>query len=139
MLGAIYKTESDDGGKTWSPGESLGVESPQSCPELLKHPQTGDLVLIWNAAKYDPKWYSHQGKRTPLSAAISKDNGKTWSKPKHIETDPNAAFSNPGAFFTSQGTMFVNYWTCKYKPNGAFVGYPIDLKVAIVPGEWLLK
>lgn len=139
MLGAIYKSESADQGKTWSKGETLGVESPQSCPDLLKHPATGDLVLIWNAAKYDPKWFSHEGKRTPLSAAVSKDHGKTWSKPKHIETDPGRVFTNPGGLFTSQGTLFVNYWTCQYKPNGAFVAFPIDLKVAIVDGKWLLE
>lgn len=137
-LGAIYKSESGDGGKTWSKGETLGVESPQSCPELLKHPVTGDLILIWNAAKYDPKWFSHEGKRTPLSAAISKDDGKTWTKPKHIETDPGRVFTNPGGLFTSQGTLFVNYWTCQYEPNGAFVAFPIHLKVAIVNGKWLM-
>ncbi len=139
MLGAIYKSVSSDGGKTWSEGDSLGVESPQSCPDLLKHPETGGLVLIWNAAKYDPQWFSHEGKRTPLSAAISRDGGQTWSPPKHIETDPARAFSNPGALFTSQGTMLVNYWTCQYEPNGAFVGFPIDLKVAIVDAQWLVK
>ncbi len=138
MLGAIYKSESADGGKTWSKGDTLGVESPQSCPDLLKYPATGDLVLIWNAAKYDPKWFSHEGKRTPLSAAISKDGGKTWSKPRHIETDPGRAFSNPGGVFTSRGTLFLNYWTCQYESNGAFVAFPIDLKVAIVDGQWLL-
>ncbi len=139
MLGAIHKSESRDGGKSWSRGESLGVESPQSCPDLLKHPKTGDLVLVWNAAKYDPKWFSHEGKRTPLSAAVSQDSGQTWSKPHHIETDPTRAFSNPGALFTSKGTLFVNYWTCRYEPNGAMVSYPIDLKVAIVDGNTLLE
>ncbi len=139
MLGAIYKSESANGGKTWSKGESLGVESPQSCPDLLKHPKTGDLVLIWNAAKYDPKWFSHEGKRTPLSVAISKDAGNTWSQPKHIETEPGSAFTNPGAFFTSRGTMFVNYWTCNYEPNGAMVSFPIHLKTAIVDSNWFLE
>ena len=136
-LGAIYKSESGDNGKTWSRGESLGVESPQSCPDLLKHPQTRDLVLIWNAAKYDPKWFSHEGKRTPLSAIVSKDNGQTWSPPRHIETDPSRAFTNPGALFTSRGTLIVNYWTCRYEPSGALVSYPIDLKVAIIDVKWL--
>jgi sialidase-1 len=139
MLGAIYKSESTDGGKSWSKGESLGVESPQSCPELLKHPKSGALVLIWNASRFDPKWFSHQGKRTPLSAAVSKDGGKTWSPPRHIETDPARAFSNPGALFTRGGKLFVNYWTCQYEPTGAMVGHPIDLKVAIVDESWLFE
>src|SRR5262245_19132905 len=139
QLGAVYRAESPDGGKTWSKATSLGVEAPESCPELIKIPATGDLLLIWNAAKYDPKWASHFGKRTPLSAGISKDGGKTWSKPRHIETDPGWAFSNPGAYFTSKGTLFLNYWACKYQPNGAMSNYPIDLKAAIVDQKWLYE
>lgn len=137
QMGSVYKAESRDSGKTWSKGEPLGVESPESCPELLKVPATGDLLLIWNGSKYDPKWASHFGKRTPLSTAVSKDGGKTWSKPRHLETDAGWAFSNPGACFTSKGTLILNYWACKYQPNGYMSNFPIDLKVAVVEGKWL--
>ena len=116
---------------------SLGVEASESCPELCKVPQTGDLLLIWNASRFDPKWASHFGKRTPLSAAISKDGGKTWSKPRHIETDPGWAFSNPGAYFMRDGNLFLNYWACKYTDKGYVTNYPIDLKAAIVETAWL--
>src|SRR5262249_13152925 len=136
-MGSVYKAESADGGKTWSKAEPLGVEAPESCPELLKVPGTGDLMLIYNASKYDPKWASHFGKRTPLSAAISKDGGKTWSKPRNFETDPGWAFSNPGAMFTSKGMLFVNYWACVYTPKGYMSNYPIHLKGAIVDSKWL--
>jgi sialidase-1 len=139
QLGSIYRAESADGGKTWSKGESLGVEAPESCPELIRIPSTGDLMLIWNASKYDPKWASHFGKRTPLSAAVSKDDGKTWSKPRHFETDPGWAFSNPGCCFTSKGTAVVNYWACKYQPSGYMSNYPIHLKAAIVDVRWLYE
>jgi len=137
QLGAVYRSHSADGGKTWSKGESLGIEAPESCPELMRIPGTGDLLLIWNAAKYDPQYASHFGKRTPLSAAISRDDGKSWSKPRHLETDPGAAYSNPGVCFTSSGTAVVNYWTCKYQPSGLMSNYPIHLKAAIVPIKWL--
>jgi sialidase-1 len=137
QLGAIYRSESADGGKSWSKAESLGVEAPESCPELIRIPATGDLLLIWNASKYDPKWASHFGKRTPLSAAVSKDDGKSWSKPRHLETDPGWAFSNPGCSFTSKGTAIINYWACRYRPNGLMSNYPIHLKVALVDIPWL--
>lgn len=137
QLGSVYRAESNDGGKTWSKSSALGVEAPESCPELYKVPTTGDLLLIWNGAKYDPKWPSHFGKRTPLSSAISKDGGKTWSRPRHIETDAGWAFSNPGAYFTSKGTLFLNYWACKYTDKGYMSNYPIDLKAAIVEIPWL--
>lgn len=137
QLGSVYKSVSLDGGKTWSKGESLGVEAPESCPELAKIPATGDLILIWNASKYDPKWASHFGKRTPLSSAISKDDGKTWSKPRHLESDPGWAYSNPGCYFTSKDTAVINYWACKYQSNGYMSNYPIHLKAAIVGVKWL--
>lgn len=136
QLGAVYRSFSADGGKTWTKGESLGIEAPESCPELVRIPKTGDLLLIWNAAKYDPKWVSHYGKRTPLSAAISKDDGQTWSAPRHIETDPGWAFSNPGVCFTSADTAVINYWSCRYQPNGLMSNFPIHLKGAIVPVKW---
>jgi sialidase-1 len=137
QMGSVYQAHSSDGGKTWSKSSSLGVEAPESCPELMKIPSTGDLLLIWNGSKYDPKWKSHFGKRTPLSSAISKDDGKTWSKPRHIETDPDWAYSNPGCCFTSKNTVVINYWTCKYQPNGYMSNEPIHLKAAIIDVDWL--
>jgi hypothetical protein len=74
-MGTVYKAESRDGGRTWSKSSSLGVEAPESCPELCKVPKTGNLLLIWNGSKYDPKWASHFGKRTPLSAFATKGRG----------------------------------------------------------------
>ncbi len=137
QMGSIYQAHSKDRGKSWSASSSLGVEAPESCPELIKIPATGDLLLVWNASKYDPKWASHFGKRTPLSVAVSKDDGKTWSKPRHLEVDPGAAFSNPGTCFTKAGKVIVNYWTCRYQPNGSMSNYPIHLKAAIVDVGWL--
>lgn len=136
QLGAVYKSESKDGGKMWSKGETLGIESPESCPELVKIPESNDLVLIWNASKFDPKWASHFGKRTPLSGALSKDGGKTWGPPKHIETDPNWAFSNPGLYFMPSGKAIVNYWACEYQKNGTMSNFPIHLKAAIIEPRW---
>jgi sialidase-1 len=137
QLGAVYGAHSRDAGLTWSKGEPLPVEAPESCPDLIRIPKTGDLLLVWNASRYDPKHFSHFGKRTPLSAAVSKDDGKTWSAPRHIETDPNKAFSNPGSLFTREGTLVLNYWTCDYQPNGAMSNDPIHLKGAIVDIDWL--
>ncbi len=139
QLGAIYRAESRDSGRTWSPATSLGLEAPESCPELIRIPATGDLLLIWNAARYDAKWASHFGKRTPLSVAISCDEGRTWSAPRPIETDPGAAFTNPGAAFTRSGSVVLNYWTCRYEPSGRMANYPIHLKTAVFPVAWLYQ
>lgn len=139
QMGSVYKSESSDGGQTWSAGVSLGIEAPESCPDLLRIPSTGDLVLIWNASKYDPNWASHYGKRTPLTIAVSKDDGQTWHPRKDLETDPRAAFSNPGCCFTSSKTLLVSYWTCPYTAKNYMANFPIDLKLAIIPIDWLYQ
>lgn len=139
QLGAVYRAESGDRGKTWSKGTSLGIEAPESCPDLIRIPGSAELLLVWNASRYDPKYYSHFGKRTPLSLAISSDDGKTWSPPRHIEADPNRAYSNPGSLFTHDGTLILNYWTCDYQPTGAMSNFPIHLKGAIIGADWLKR
>ena len=136
QLGAVYKSISADGGKSWSKGESLGVEAPESCPELVRIPGSGHLLLVWNGSKFDPASPAHFGKRTPLSAAVSKDDGATWGKPRHIESDPGWAYSNPGVYFTSAGTAVVNYWTSEYQPSGLASNQPIHLKAAIIKADW---
>jgi dienelactone hydrolase len=137
QMGAIYSAESADQGRTWSASKSTGIDAPESCPELIRIPPTGDLLLVWNAGAYDPTWASHSGKRTPLSVAFSHDEGRTWSAPRRVESDPGGAFTNPGAAFTRDGLVILNYWTCRYQQNGYMSNYPIHLKTARFSLAWL--
>lgn len=139
QLGSIFQSLSADGGETWSQAASLGVESPESCPDLVQIPGTGNLLLVYNAAKYDPKWASHSGQRTPLSVSVSRDDGKTWSAPRHVETDPHAAFSNPATTFLRDGTALLTYWTCPYTAKGYMANYPIHLKIARLAPAWIAE
>jgi sialidase-1 len=137
QMGTVYQAESKDGGKSWSQGVPSPVQAPESCPDLIQVPRTGDLLLINTGVKFDPKWASHYGQRTPLSVRFSKDDGKTWSAPRHIDADPAWAYSNPGSYFTSKGSLLINYFACRYTPKGYMSNYPVDLKGAIVDLEWL--
>jgi len=134
QLGKLYVSESNDDGATWSPPRATELTSPESCPELTRIPGTNDLLMIWNHS-YDPKFTSHYGKRSPLTAAISQDHGKTWKHVRDIETDPGRAFSNPGCRFTKEGRAILNYWTCEYLPNWAMQDV-IDLRVAVIDKSW---
>jgi sialidase-1 len=73
-LHETLQTESDDGGKTWTPLHSIGVWGFPSHLLLLKD---GRLLMT----------YGHR--RTPLGnqARISNDHGKTWSAPMVISSD----------------------------------------------------
>lgn len=134
QLGSLHMSESTDDGLHWTEPKSIGLNSPESCPELVRIPSTGDLLMIWNDT-FDPAFRSHFGKRSPLTAAVSRDNGRTWQPPRNIETDPKRAFSNPGCRFTRDGRAIVNYWTCEYLPDWRMQDI-IDLRVAIIDTAW---
>ena len=83
---------SSDGGETFSKGEPGSLFGPLS-PATVKRLRCGDLLAVWNdhefapeLAKAGPGW-AH-GLRTPLTLAISKDEGKTWINRRTLEGDP---------------------------------------------------
>jgi sialidase-1 len=131
QLGSLFLSESTDGGLSWSKPQTSGLRTPESCPELTRIPETGDLLMIWNNSEYDPSFSSQSyGKRSPLSWAVSRDGGRTWSEARPIEGDERRAYSNPGCRFTSAGAI-INYWTCEYTPEWR-LNHKIDLRVAVI-------
>ncbi len=102
--GFQYQTFSADKGETWSYAEPTSIKSPVSPASMKRIPQTGDLLLVWNdnGAK-GPGYF--KGKRTPLTIAISKDEGKTWQKQKNIEDDPDGTFCYTAIHFTKNHVL----------------------------------
>lgn len=137
QLGALFQTISHDKGETWSLGQTTGLRSPEAPPEMIRIPQTGDLLMIWNNSEYDPGFGSHYGKRSPLTVAVSRDEGQTWGKPKDIETDPRKAFSDQACTVTSHGTAVITYFECPYTDDWLMNVELINLKAAIVQLDWL--
>ncbi len=79
--GFQYISFSSDKGETWSPAERSDIRSPLSPASIERISFTGDLLMVWNNnGGEDPVM---KGKRTPLTVAISKDEGKTWRKSKY--------------------------------------------------------
>jgi len=141
QLGSVFRSFSEDGGQTWSNAQTTGLQSPESCPGLIRIPQTGDLLLIWNDSPYDPR-FDHYGLRSPLSLAVSKDEGRTWLKSKSVETDPEYEFTNPSAMVTSDGNVLIAYETSKYAslvPPGRLGRSCMSLRLAIVDLDWLYE
>jgi len=68
--GYIVRSESHDGGRTWSPGVETEFPNPNAAVALHKL-TSGNLLLIYNDSLTD---------RTPLTAALSTDGGKTFPK-----------------------------------------------------------
>lgn len=107
QLGHIGASYSSDGGETWNEPESFGVRAPESPATIRRIPATGDLLLIWND-NHEPG-QGHSGKRTPLSVAISRDEGKTWELQKTLETDPALGYAYTSLMFT-QGRAVLSYY-----------------------------
>ena len=84
--GVQYLSFSEDRGETWSPLKPGKIRSPLSPASVERIPSTGDLMLIWNNNSNSSD--KDSGRRTPLSLAISKDEGKSWEKVKTIENNP---------------------------------------------------
>ena len=96
-----YISYSKDQGVSWSPAIRSKIASPRSPAVIKRIPSTGDLIMVWNNN-------GENEKRTPLSVAISRNNGKSWEKTKNIEDDPNGSFSYPAIHFTNSDVL-VSY------------------------------
>jgi len=112
QLGGPYLSRSTDGGKTWSEAVSSGLEGGESCTCLRRIPGTKDVVLFWNNSKYNER-HHHFGERTPLTAAVSSDNGQSWRVIGDIAGDPKAEYTNLDCFFTSKGDAILNLHVCQ--------------------------
>ncbi len=107
QLGHIAVCESGDGGETWSEPRSWGVRAPEAPTTLRQIPSTGDWLLIWNDTFREGQ--GHGGKRTPLTAAVSKDEGKTWALRRDLETDENQTYAYTSILF-HEGRVLMTYY-----------------------------
>ena len=82
-VGRVVYTSSSDQGITWNallPAELANSGSP---PFLARIPKNGDLMCVWNQVSHEEIRRGYR--RGRLSAAISKDNGLTWTHFKTLE------------------------------------------------------
>ena len=128
--GCQYMCHSSDRGVTWSEPQPSVLVAPVS-PATIKRLPTGDLLAIWNdhtnrpdEAKKAPKWAN--GRRTPLTTAISRDDGRTWTHVKNIEDDPTGWFCYIALQPLDDGTALLGYCAYKGLAHSRLVKVPID-------------
>lgn len=103
--GKLYRSDSTDGGETWAALYPAELPNNHSAIDIVKLPD-GSLVLAFNPV-------SEKGvPRTPLSLAISLDNGNTWAHRMDLETE-DGEFSYPSLISTSRGIALT--YTCNQK------------------------
>jgi len=104
--GQIWQSQSQDKGMSWSPAVRTALPNPDAGIDLVRL-KSGELVLAFN---------NSGTRRSPLSLALSKDNGRTWPVIKDVETD-DAEFSYPSLTTDSEGRLWLTY-TWKRKTIG---------------------
>ncbi len=97
-IGYIIRAESRDGGLTWSEGKDSGFPNPNAAVEFLKL-RSGRLLLIFNDS---------MNRRTPLTAALSADQDRTWPSRRNI-VEGNGDFGYPSAFQAQDGRIHLVY------------------------------
>lgn len=85
--GEQYRAYSADGGDTWSTLEPMGVASPRSPASIERVPGRPALLMVWN--DHTELAVEQRTARTPLSVALSHDDGSTWTPARPIANDPN--------------------------------------------------
>ncbi|HBC30985.1 MAG TPA: sialidase [Clostridiales bacterium] len=110
---------SKDKGKTWSPMVTSNIHSPLSPASIARIKSTGDLLLAWNNNG------SNQS-RTPLTLAVSKDEGQTWELVTDIETDPDGSYCYVAIHFTKNDVL-LSYLVQSVTQNPTFCSTKVVL------------
>jgi sialidase-1 len=132
QLGFVYVARSQDHGDSWSEPWSSGLEAPEAPLAMAAFPDGNRLLLVYCSGKFDPG-HHHSGERTPLSAAVSNDAGKSWRNVGDVAGGPHE-FGATTICFTANGKIMIGYdwhrvpWDRNVKTGG--------VRLAIVAKEW---
>jgi predicted neuraminidase len=96
--GNIWTVGSNNGGNSWGNPVRAVLPNPNSAVDAVRL-KSGAWVLVFNNSRFD---------RTPLSAALSRDEGETWSDIKDIENEPGE-FSYPAIIQGMDGLIHLVY------------------------------
>lgn len=94
--GYLVRAESHDGGRTWTEGKDSAFSNPNAAADFIKL-RNGHLLLVYNDSMND---------RSPLTAAISSDNDKTYPHKRNLIVG-NDDFAYPYAIQTRDGKIHV--------------------------------
>lgn len=97
--GRVYRSDSQDGGMSWSPAYPTGLPNNNSGIDVA--PVGERLALIYNPVGED--W----GRRTPLCLTVSGDNGQSWG-PDFAMEDIEGEFSYP-AMAQMDGILHITH------------------------------
>lgn len=105
--GVQYLSRSRDGGLSWSSAARSRIVSPLSPASIKRMPDGRRLVMVWN--RNDGSDPGIRGKRTPLTIAFSRNEGRTWKHVNTLESDRDGWYCYIALHFTSEGRLLAGY------------------------------
>jgi predicted neuraminidase len=97
-IGKIVRSESKDGGRTWTPARPIDLPNPNAGVDAVRL-RDGRLALIYNHSVTS---------RTPLKIAVSSDDGLTFTE-KLVLEDARGEYSYPAMIQTEDGRVHCTY------------------------------
>jgi predicted neuraminidase len=95
--GRIVRSESRDGGRTWSEGKETTFKNPNAAVDFLQL-KNGHHLLIFNDSL---------GERTPLTAALSVDGDKTYPIKINLVEGKDGDYGYPYAIQSDDGKIHL--------------------------------
>lgn len=141
-FGRPYRSVSADGGVSWSSPDPVELACGYTPTTLIRIPQTGDLLLVWNQVSTEEILSGLHRHR--LSTAVSGDDGTTWEHFRNLESlDDRARIDPPPAapqvyrmkdyayhqptdrdrYPYSPGCLRICYPTVAFGPDEATIAY----------------
>ncbi|GAA5221514.1 hypothetical protein GCM10025777_21440 [Membranihabitans marinus] len=120
--GKMMRSFSKDMGYSWTLAEKTNVPAPIAPTSIKRLPQTGDLFMAWiHNGESGPGYF--KTKRSPLTMAVSKDDGKTWQHIQNVEYSPEATYSYTAIHAVDDYVLLGYYFKADAKP-----GFDIRIK-----------
>ncbi|MGE0587469.1 MAG: sialidase family protein [Cyclobacteriaceae bacterium] len=148
-LDRIVSHRSDDGGKTWDEGRSIGHNPPkdQDKPWAAIHPKKGNVVVTWT--QFDKYGLQDPACQSNILFSTS-SNGKKWSDAIQLSQNPGdcidddnttegavPAISNDGKIFVVWSNAGTLYLDRSYDDGGMWLRN--DIPIAKQEGGWNMK
>lgn len=130
--GSQYVAWSADEGISWSELGASEIISPLSPASIKRIPSTGDLLLVWN--DHAGITSDLAGKRTPLTLALSEDEGLNWRRVRNLEENPHGWYCYTAIAFTPEHVLLAYCAGDRRENNGL-----ATLQITRVPLTWLCK
>lgn len=106
----LWRSDSTDGGHTWSQAYKTDIPNPGSKPRIINLPD-GRIVMFHNPSEKDyedVKGHGHKY-RTPLEMWVSNDDMRSWYRKDTLVPTPKLA-QYPDGFYDEEKEMIYLVW-----------------------------